>query len=60
MMHGYNRGLDVILDEGEDQEQDADVSIKSSKDLPRVNREGSICFFGQQIGDFEDSESAGA
>lgn len=56
-MHGYNRGLDVILDEGEDLEQDAELSIKSSKDFPKVTREGSICFFGQQPGDLGDSES---
>ena len=31
--------------------------MKSSKDLPRVNREGSICFFGQQPGDLEESDS---
>lgn len=56
-MRGANRGLDIILDEEEEADQDGDQSADINE-KPHVNRDqdGSICFFKKEsISDIESS-----
>jgi len=57
MIRGATKGLDVILDEEEDQDQDGEPSHDTHEDK-RVERNGSICFFGIDDIMEDDEESS--
>lgn len=59
LMRGGTKGLDIILDEEEDQDQDGDPSQDTSEARHKKLGNQSICFFGDEgiLEEYEESES---